>query len=91
MALRRGDHSAERLKLEREQLEIDKEQLEVMKKKQRELTANDHWEWAKENVDCICNGYVSTKQKIGALHRHLFGFDMDDEGHEEAGPPAGSN
>jgi|ERR1043166_5190331 hypothetical protein len=69
VALRKGDHSAERLKLERERLEFDREQL-------RELRDEEFWKWARENRDDICKGYRSAGEKIAILRKLMFG-DVD--------------
>ena len=52
--LRRGDHSAERLRLEQEQLAFERE-------RDREKNEADFLEWAMqwENRDKICEGYVA--------------------------------
>src|SRR5277367_5921330 len=57
VALRKGDHSAERLKLERERLEFEREQL-------RELREEDFLEWARAHRDEICRGHKTNKEKI---------------------------
>jgi hypothetical protein len=64
--LRRGDHSAERLRMEREQLELDR-------KREREKTEEELWAWAKENKDCICKGYMPPEERMARIRRVLFG------------------
>lgn len=76
VALRRGDHSAERLRVEREHLELERAHI-------REMTEEGHWEWARRNVDCICEGHASNGQKIAALYKNLFGADIDDDEMEQ--------
>jgi hypothetical protein len=66
VALRKGDHSAERLKLERERMEFDREQL-------RKLRDEDFWEWAREHRDEICQGYMTPEERNEKLIRLLFG------------------
>lgn len=67
--LRKGDHSAARLKLERERLAVEQEQL-------RELREEELWNWAREHRDEICKGYKTTAEKIALMRRALFG-DVD--------------
>jgi hypothetical protein len=66
VALRKGDHSAERLKLERERLDFDREQL-------RKLRDEDFWEWAREHRDEICKGYKTPEEKMDKIVHRLFG------------------
>jgi hypothetical protein len=69
--LRRGDHSAESLRIERERLEMERaEKKEDLEKLCRE--------WAKENQEKICEGFMSQKQKIDELRRVMFG-ELPDE------------
>jgi len=69
--LRRGDHSAESLRIERERLEMDRaEQKENLEKLCRD--------WAKENQEKICEGFMTHKQKIDELRRVMFGDLPDD-------------
>ena len=65
--LRRGDHSAERLRIERERLELDREQ-------EREQTEEEFWAWAmqQENRDRICEGHLCTEEREQRL-RAIFG------------------
>ena len=69
IALRKGDHSAERLKLERERLELEREQL-------RKVREEELWAWAQEHRDEICKGYTTNAEKIAMLRRAFFG-DVD--------------
>jgi hypothetical protein len=67
--LRRGDHSAESLRIARERLEMERA------KKEEDLEKL-FWEWAKENRDKICQGYkgyMTENEKIDNVRRHLFG------------------
>ncbi|MGP8201657.1 MAG: hypothetical protein ACLQU4_19375 [Limisphaerales bacterium] len=70
--LRRGDHSAESLRIERERLEMKREE----KKEDLEKLCR---EWAKENQERICEGFMTRKQKIDELRRVMFGELPDDE------------
>ena len=56
--LRRGDHSAERLRIERERLELEREQ-------EREKTEEECWAWAmqQENRDRICAGHLPREER----------------------------
>jgi hypothetical protein len=66
VALRKGDHSAERLKLERERLDFERDQL-------RELREEEFWEWAREHRDEICEGYLSREERMDRVRKILFG------------------
>jgi len=77
VALRKGDHSAERLKLERERLEFDREQL-------RKLRDEDFWEWAREHCDEICKGYMTQDEKTAMLCKVMFGDEDELEASAEA-------
>jgi hypothetical protein len=63
--LRRGDHSAQRLRMERERLEF--EQQRDHKKTKEELMA-----WAMENKDTICKGFTSNAEKIARMRKAFF-------------------
>ena len=67
VALRRGDHSAERLSVEREQLELNRQ---LLKERMETL----FWEWAKkpENKSRICNRGLSAEEKAERI-RQIFG------------------
>jgi hypothetical protein len=67
VALRRGDHSAERLSVEREQLELNRQ---LLKERMETL----FWEWAakRENKSRICGSALSTKEKAERI-RQIFG------------------
>ncbi len=69
--LRRGDHSAERLRLEREQFEFARE-------RERKKTEAELWEWAHqpENRERICQGFKTNAEKIALLRKVMFG-DVD--------------
>jgi hypothetical protein len=66
VALRRGDHSAERLTIEREQLELNRE---LSKERMEKL----FWEWAKENKHRICGNGLSADEKTRRIREILFG------------------
>jgi len=72
--LRRGDHSAESLRIERQRLEMDQA-------KRKEDLEKRFWEWAKENQEKICTGFMSQAQKIDLLREAMFGEAVPD------GPP----
>lgn len=69
VALRKGDHSAERLKLERERLDLERDQL-------CKLREEALWEWAREHRDEICRGYTTQAEKIAMVRTIMFG-DVD--------------
>jgi len=69
VALRKGDHSAERLKLERERLDFDREQL-------RRLREEEFEAWAREHRDDICEGYRTPGEKMALVRKIMFG-DVD--------------
>jgi len=60
--IRRGDHSAGRLELERERLD-----------QQREKTEEEMFEWAmqRENRERICEGYMSNEEKAARIGKIL--------------------
>ncbi len=66
--LRRGDHSAERLRMERERLDLEREQ-------SRENTEEELWAWAmqEENRERICRGFKTTAAKIALIRKIIFG------------------
>ena len=65
--LRRGDHSAERLRIERERLELDRAQ-------SKEKWEKRFWEWAQEpeNRDKIC-GVPMTPEERRQRIREIYG------------------
>ena len=63
--LRRGDHSAERLRMERERMEWERAQ--GRERTEEELTA-----WADENRERICAGFKSNAEKIALLRKVMF-------------------
>ncbi len=67
VALRRGDHSAERLSVEREQLELNRQLL-------KERMEKTFWEWAMkpENKSRICDQGLSAEEKARRI-RQIFG------------------
>jgi hypothetical protein len=67
VALRRGDHSAERLNIEREQLALNRQ---LSKERMEKL----FWEWAVENKDLICGSGLTAEEKAKRL-RQIFGRD----------------
>jgi len=77
--LRRGDHSAQSLRLERERWEAEKADKKLDLDKQ-------FWEWAKENQEKICTGFMTQAQKIDLLREAMFGEAVPD-----GPPPAQSN
>ncbi len=77
VALRKGDHSAERLNLERERLEFERDQF-------RELREEDFWEWAREHRDEICQGYKTPEERIDRVRKILFGVVAEDAAPQEA-------
>jgi len=74
VALRRGDHSAESLRMERERWEMER-------KANKEDLERQFREWAKENRDKICQGYMTPAQRIDKVREILFGEAVPD------GPP----
>jgi len=54
--LRRGDHSAESLRIERERLEMERVE-------QKENLEKQFWEWAKENEAKICQSHDMTPEE----------------------------
>ena len=64
--LRRGDHSAERLRMEREQLELDR-------KREHKKTEEELWAWARENRDSICKNFISPEERMAKVREVLFG------------------
>ena len=83
--LRRGNHYAERLQLEREQLALAREQ-------SKERMEKLFWEWAQkpENKNRICDRGLSKEEKAERI-REIFGFPRRTphgaEGTPEAQPP----
>jgi hypothetical protein len=75
VALRKGDHSAERLQLERERLEFDRQQLQPRLEKM-------FMEWAQqpENKARIC-GRLSYEEKRRRI-AEIFGISVEDMPHE---------
>jgi hypothetical protein len=70
--LRRGDHSAESLRIERERLEMEKaEAKEDLQTKFRE--------WADENRENICAGFTTQAKKIELLGTAMFGEEWRDK------------
>lgn len=68
--LRRGDHSAERLRMERERLDFDRE-------RDRARTEEELWAWAMENRERICADFKTNAEKIALLRKVMFA-DVDD-------------
>ena len=70
--LRRGDHSAESLRIERERLVMDEaEKKEDLQTKFRE--------WAEQNREKICAGFTTQAEKIELLGAAMFGEDWRDK------------
>jgi hypothetical protein len=65
--LRRGDHSAEKLRMERERLEMDRAE-------QKEHLEKQFWEWAKQHREKICQGAVLSAEEKEARIRQIFGL-----------------
>jgi hypothetical protein len=76
--LRRGDHSAESLRIERERLEMDRA-------KQKEEMDRRFWEWAKENRVKICQESTSTPEEKEKIVRQILGLTESDD------PPPGQS
>ena len=68
VALRRGDHDAEWLRLERERLENSRKQSEKKLEEQ-------FWEWAMDpdRREQICRGFKTQAEKIEILRKIMFG------------------
>jgi hypothetical protein len=81
IALRKGDHSAERLNLERQRLEFEREQL-------RELRDDEFWTWAQQHRDEICKGYRTPEEKLEIVRRIIQGPPPDGNAGNEAEPTA---
>ena len=66
--LRRGDHSAERLRLEREQVQLEQQRL-------HEKTEEELWAWAlqPEIQERICRGFKTDQEKLNLARKVLFG------------------
>lgn len=66
--LRRGDHSAERLRLDRERLALERE-------RERQRTADEFMAWAMapENRPGICKGYRNPAENMARLREMMFG------------------
>ena len=68
--IRRGDHSAQRLRMERERLEFDRA-------RDREKTEEEFRAWAMEHREEICRGFKTNAEKIALLRQEMFG-DVDE-------------
>ena len=68
--LRRGDHSAQRLRMERERMDFERE-------REREKTAEEFEQWAMEHRDTLCQGYRTNAEKIALMRQAAFG-DIDE-------------
>lgn len=75
VALRKGDHSAERLKLERERLEHEREQL-------RELREEEFRAWAEQNRELVCEGYKPRAMRDNVLRR-ILDLPVNEPGNQE--------
>jgi hypothetical protein len=69
VALRRGDHSAERLRIEREQLDLNRE---LSKERMEKLFSE--WAMKPENKSRICDSGLSADEKARRI-RQIFGSD----------------
>ena len=81
--LRRGDHSGARLNIERERSEREREKTEA-----EVVTQFERWAEDLMVRDCICQDWVSPKERRRRL-REIFGRPPEPE--EEAVPPPESN
>ncbi len=85
--LRRGDHSAARLKIEQARLEDERNEA-------NRVIEDLFWEWAKkpENRDKICKGYkyMSPEEKLRRARTVLFGCVPDDPPLGGADPKSGN-
>ena len=70
--LRRGDHSAESLRIERERLEMDKA-------KRKEEMERLFWLWAKENRGKICKESMRTHEENERIMRQILGLSEDED------------
>jgi hypothetical protein len=72
VALRRGDHYAERLTIERAQLDLDREQ-------SNERVEKRFWEWARkpENKSVICDSSLTADEKVERI-RQIFHRDREE-------------
>ena len=77
--LRRGDHSAESLRIERERLAMDRA-------KQKEEMERRFWEWAKANRGRICQESNTSAEEKEKIMRQILGLSEPDDP-----PPAQSN
>lgn len=64
--LRRGDHSAERLRMDRERLDLDRE-------RDRVKTEGEFIVWAMENQERICQGFRTSPERMSTLVETMFG------------------
>ena len=78
--LRRGDHSAESLRIERERLEMERSE-------QRENLEQRFWEWAKDNRSKICQGVAKTPQEKERLMREILGISEPFDPSQDGPPP----
>jgi hypothetical protein len=62
--LRRGDHSAESLRIERERLEMDRAE-------QKEELERQFWEWAKERKESICPPFLTEQERTERIREIL--------------------
>ena len=64
--LRKGEHSAARLRMERERLELERAQ-------ERKKTEEEYWAWARENQERISQRFAAQAEKLAQVRRRLFG------------------
>ncbi len=69
--LRRGDHSAESLRIERERLEMDRAE-------QKEYLEKQFWVWAKENEAKICHRKELTPEEKARSYCEILGIDYEE-------------
>jgi hypothetical protein len=88
MELRRGDHSAARLKIEQERLERDREKTEA-----EILEYFERWAQNPKVRDLICRGHLTPEERASRI-REIFGVPPDatanPAGHSDAATNADS-
>jgi hypothetical protein len=68
VALRRGNHSAARLKIEQERHEHEREKTE-----EEVLDKFEEWSEIPQVYDCLCKRYLTPEQRRRVIHEFLFG------------------
>ncbi len=93
--LRRGDHNAERLRIERERLDMEREHQAAMRERTMQERVEEFWEWAShEDIRHeICRGYKTSEERMKLLVRLMFGerpkHTMGPPGFGSNNPPCG--